>query len=106
MTDAKVPMHSQTDVSPEEISNPSSRALSTVEGAAVTTPTPCLGGSHLSPDHPMKSLKPGASNGLPLTFMGAGGVGYRTPKPYFPVRKKATMISREEAMANRKKLRS
>lgn len=69
-------------------------------------PNPTPDGSHLSPDHPMKALEPGASNGLPLTFMGPGGVGYRTPVPYFPVRKKATMISADEAMANRVKLRS
>ena len=69
-------------------------------------PNPTPDGSHLSPDHPMKALEPGASNRLPLTFMGAGGVGYRKPVPYFPVREKATMISREEAMANREKLRS
>jgi hypothetical protein len=69
-------------------------------------PNPTPDGSHLSSSHPMKFLKPGESKMLPLTFMGAGGVGYRTPVPYFPVRKKATMISREEAMANRVKLRS
>jgi len=36
-----------------------------------------------------------------LTFLGPRGNGYRDPKPYFPVRKEAKIISREEAMAAR-----
>lgn len=65
----------------------------------------CMDGSHLSPDHPMRKLKPGSSRAPCLTFMGSGNTGFRKPVPFNPVRKKAMMITREEAMAHRQRLK-
>jgi len=56
--------------------------------------------------HDVRALPHGQSNMLPLTFMGAGGKGYRIPQPFIPVRKKATMISSDEAMKRRALLNS
>lgn len=74
-----------------------------------TTPIPQPDGSHLSNDHPMKHLKPNPNGGPVLCYAQPGGGLLSKPhpsrKPYMPVRKKAKLITPEEAKIIHERLR-